>query len=63
MRRVLSIWIVGVCLAAAVPVAVARAPYSPPRTPWGDPDLQAIWSGDSAFGSTTAASRWASSGR
>ena len=50
MRRVLSIWIVGVCLAVAVPVAVAQAPYSPPRTPWGDPDLQAIWSGDSAFG-------------
>jgi hypothetical protein len=30
--------------------ASAQAPYSPPRTPWGDPDLQAIWSGDSAFG-------------
>lgn len=23
--------------------AAARAPYSPPRTPWGDPDLQGIW--------------------
>jgi hypothetical protein len=34
----------------AVPAAFAQAPYSPPRTPWGDPDLQAIWSGDSAFG-------------
>ena len=35
----------------AVPVAIGRRrPYSPPRTPWGDPDLQAIWSGDSAFG-------------
>src|SRR5690242_5927806 len=21
----------------------AREPYSPPRTPWGDPDLQGIW--------------------
>jgi hypothetical protein len=36
--------------AAAAPVAVraqsgagARAPYTPPRTPWGDPDLQGIW--------------------
>jgi hypothetical protein len=25
-------------------------PYTPPKTPWGDPDLQATWSGDSAFG-------------
>jgi hypothetical protein len=24
--------------------------YSAPKTPWGDPDLQGIWSGDSAFG-------------
>jgi hypothetical protein len=30
--------------------APVAAPYSPPRTPWGDPDLQAIWSGDSAYG-------------
>jgi len=26
------------------------APYAPPKTPWGDPDLQATWSGDSAYG-------------
>ena len=50
MRRALSIWIAAGCIAMAVPVAVAQAPYSPPKTPWGDPDLQAIWSGDSAFG-------------
>jgi hypothetical protein len=30
--------------------AAAGSTYSPPKTPWGDPDLQAIWSGDSAFG-------------
>jgi hypothetical protein len=24
--------------------------WTPDRTPWGDPDLQAVWSGDSAFG-------------
>jgi len=23
---------------------------STPKTPWGDPDLQGVWSGDSAFG-------------
>jgi hypothetical protein len=28
----------------------AQTRYSAPKTPWGDPDLQAIWSGDSAFG-------------
>jgi hypothetical protein len=50
MRRALSISIVGVCLAMAVPMAFAQGSYSPPKTPWGDPDLQAIWSGDSAFG-------------
>src|SRR6185503_5014385 len=50
MRRALTGSLAGVCLEMAVPVAVAPAPYSPPKTPWGDPDLQAIWSGDSAFG-------------
>jgi hypothetical protein len=24
--------------------------WTPGKTPWGDPDLQAVWSGDSAFG-------------
>ena len=28
--------------AASAP-AQARAGYNPPRTPWGDPDLQGIW--------------------
>jgi hypothetical protein len=35
---------------AASATPAAGAPYSPPKTPWGDPDLQAIWSGDSAYG-------------
>jgi len=25
-------------------------PYSPPRTPWGDPDLQGVWSSDDTSG-------------
>jgi hypothetical protein len=50
MRRAVSYVIVAGCFAMAVPATVAQAPYSPPKTPWGDPDLQAIWSGDSAFG-------------
>jgi len=35
---------------AASATTADGAPYSPPKTPWGDPDLQAIWSGDSAYG-------------
>ena len=35
---------------AASVAPAAGTPYSPPKTPWGDPDLQAIWSGDSAYG-------------
>lgn len=27
-----------------------REPYTTPRTPWGEPDLQGIWSGDAAHG-------------
>ena len=28
----------------AVPIAIAgAAPWTPPRTPWGDPDMQGVW--------------------
>ena len=30
-------------VAASTAVLVGQATYSPPRTPWGDPDLQGIW--------------------
>jgi hypothetical protein len=31
--------------------AIAHAQsYSAAKTPWGNPDLQGVWSGDSAFG-------------
>jgi hypothetical protein len=33
-----------------ISVAAYAQTYSAPKTPWGDPDLQGIWSGDSAFG-------------
>lgn len=36
-----------------VPTAAAtdaRGPYTTPRTPWGEPDLQAVWTGNSAHG-------------
>src|SRR5262245_54321190 len=34
---------------AASPSAASKT-WTPDKTPWGDPDLQAVWSGDSAFG-------------
>jgi hypothetical protein len=40
-----------VALAFALIASAAHAQtYSAPKTPWGDPDLQGTWSGDSAFG-------------
>ena len=27
----------------ALPIALGAAAWTPPRTPWGDPDLQGIW--------------------
>src|ERR1043166_4956712 len=29
--------------------ATGASSYTPPKTPWGDPDLQATWPGDSGF--------------
>ena len=53
MRHFLSCWLrsgLGWGLVVLVSSGASAQPYSPPRTPWGDPDLQATWSGDSAFG-------------
>src|SRR6187551_436828 len=36
--------------ANAATSATAGKTWTPEKTPWGDPDLQAVWSGDSAFG-------------
>jgi hypothetical protein len=33
-----------------IAVSAHAQTYSAPKTPWGDPDLQGVWSGDSAFG-------------
>jgi len=44
MIRVLAGAVASMAIAFAVPV-VGQAPkkYAPPRTPWGDPDLQGVW--------------------
>lgn len=31
-------------------VAARSAPFEPPRTPWGEPDLQGMWTGNAAHG-------------
>ena len=39
--------VVAFCLAAA---AQSAKPYNPPKTLWGDPDLQGVWTGTSMIG-------------
>ena len=39
-----------ITLLSAAAHAQTAPTYSAPKTPWGDPDLQGTWSGDSAFG-------------
>ena len=48
-------WLTGVVVAGQAPVVAGQAPgeatafkapaptYTPPKTPWGDPDLQGVW--------------------
>jgi len=51
MARVRAASLVSLVLALFLfSVAAYAQSYSAPKTPWGDPDLQGIWSGDSAFG-------------
>ncbi len=35
---------------AAAAASDKREPYATPRTPWGEPDLQGVWTGNSAHG-------------
>ncbi len=36
--------------AVAAVTSDAREPYDTPRTPWGEPDLQGVWTGNAAHG-------------
>jgi hypothetical protein len=38
------------CLSLAAGVTVAAAPWTAPRTSWGDPDLQGLWPGTAMMG-------------
>ena len=33
-------------IAAVAPALLAQSSYTPPKTPWGDPDLQGMWPGN-----------------
>ena len=50
-----AVLVVGVLASAVVSsqeqsASGTQAPYSPPTTPWGDPDLQGIWPGTDSVG-------------
>lgn len=38
-------WIAIACLALAPAFTQTKKAYTPPKTPWGDPDLQGLWPG------------------
>ena len=47
-RAVVETGWAGVVTARAEVVATDLEPYTVPRTPWGEPDLQGVWTGNSA---------------
>src|SRR4026209_1205038 len=54
-RLLLSLVGAGVAITAATSIITAPnggtpTPYTVPRTPWGDPDLQGVWSSDDTSG-------------
>ena len=56
VRHLIRVAVAALAVTAATAVLVAQAPrpasapYSPPRTAWGDPDLQGIWPGTDMVG-------------
>jgi len=40
--------ILAILLVSWAAPATAQAPYASPRTPWGHPDLQGVWTSDDA---------------
>lgn len=49
-RVIVSIVALFVVTLAVEAAAQARRPWTPPRTPWGDPDLQGTWTSDDCIG-------------
>src|SRR5215510_11611644 len=41
--RTITVWFGALLLAASAAAVLAAQTYTPPRTSWGDPDLQGIW--------------------
>src|SRR6188472_134952 len=57
MRRMTIVcgWVGSACVALIVTLSAqapptSGTPYTPPKTPWGDPDLQGIWPGTDMVG-------------
>jgi hypothetical protein len=44
-----SLGIVALCVIAGATAAAARN-WTPPKTAWGDPDLQGVWTSDDSIG-------------
>ena len=41
--RTITVWFGALLLAASAAAVLTAQTYTPPKTPWGDPDLQGIW--------------------
>ena len=56
MRSLLVVMVLAILVVAALPAvaqtrtAPAARPWTAPQTPWGDPDLQGIWTSDDCIG-------------
>jgi hypothetical protein len=50
MKKTVAVAVVAFACALATLAAQSPAKYAPPRTPWGDPDLQGTWPGTDLVG-------------
>ncbi len=51
MRRFILVSIIVIVALSAIPgIAQTSRSWTPPKTPWGDPDLQGVWTSDDCIG-------------
>src|SRR6185295_5311392 len=43
-QKRLRLFVAAITVASVVPLVMSAADWKAPRTPWGDPDLQGVWS-------------------
>ena len=46
----LALIVIAITAGQALSPAKTVTPYAPPKTPWGDPDLQGVWPGTDMVG-------------